>query len=348
MRKQNVRKDADQMWEHGAEDLQDMPELRERLDILRELPVRDPSNAAAGRVAFLEQARSLRQPVSVSRKQRLKGWKPILGKERSPMTTIVSIFIALAVALGGVGTTAYAAQDSLPNEPLYPVKEFTEDARLALTSSSEGEADLLMDYVQERVREIQALVESGEVVPPETAARLQTHLNLALQNASELGGHAMLQTLEQLRIMTQTQLKTLQQLGQGEGGSEEVLQAATRAMIQAQRSAEDGLENPVQFRLRRSSDSGNVSGEHDSTGSETGAGTTSGQGAGGENAGASGQGYGDGSGDGGDANGSGFGDGTGEGGDANGDGKGDGTPGDCTQDCVPIGEPQQGNGQRKP
>jgi len=345
MREHDAWKGANQMREDGRQDMQDMTEVLKSLDALRDLPGRDPAKESAGRAAFLEQAGSMRPPVSVSRKQRLKGWKPILGKERSPMTTLISVFLVLAVALGGAGTTAYAAQASLPNEPLYPVKEFTEDARLALTSSSEGEADLLMDYVQERVREIQALVESGEVVPPETAARLQTHLNLALQNASELGGHAMLQTLEQLRIMTQTQLKTLQQLGQGEGGSEEALQVATQAIIQAQRSAEDGLENPVQFRLRRSSDSGNVSGEHDSTGSEAGAGTTSGQGAGGENAGASGQGYGDGSGNGGDANGSGLGDGTGEGGGANGKGIGDGISEDCTQDCVPSGEPRRSNGQ---
>jgi len=90
MREHDAWKGANQMREDGRQDMQDMTEVLKSLDALRDLPGRDPAKESAGRAAFLEQAGSMRPPVSVSRKQRLKGWKPILGKERSPMTTLIS------------------------------------------------------------------------------------------------------------------------------------------------------------------------------------------------------------------------------------------------------------------
>jgi hypothetical protein len=48
-------------------------------------------------------------------------------KERIPvLTTIVSLIVSLTLLFGGAGVTAYAAQDSLPNDFLYPVKALIE------------------------------------------------------------------------------------------------------------------------------------------------------------------------------------------------------------------------------
>jgi hypothetical protein len=348
-----------------------------KLEAIREVPDRDPSVQAVARQAFLEQASSMPKPVSKTSNRRLKGWNIIFRKERSPMTTILGFVLALVVAFGGAGTTAYAAQDSLPNEPLYPVKQFTEQVRLALTTDTEAEVHLLLDLSEERVGEMVALANQGLEVPEETQLRLQEHLQLALAEAAQLGDAALEGILNQVQTMAQNQIQAMQQAKQNtpEGASSEAIQNAITAMNQVRQVAQDGLEDPLTFRQRQGSNRPenapdqpeNVPpGKSNDAGSQSGEGST-GQGYGdgtGEGGGAYGDGYGDGTGEGGGANGDGYGDGTGEGGGAYGNGYGDGSGDgggaygdsngdgvcdcacgdaacDCTVECTPQG-PQNG------
>jgi hypothetical protein len=329
-----------------------------KLEALRDVPERDPSIETVARSAFLEQARSLSIPVSEIPNRRLKGWNTIFRKERSPMSTILGVLLALAVAFGGAGTTAYAAQDSLPNEPLYPVKQFTEEVRMALTTDTEAEVDLLLDLTQERVGEMVALTNQGLEVPEETQLRLQEHLQLAFANAAQLGDAALEGALQRIQNMAQNQIQVMQQARQNtpEGASGEALQYAITAMNRVRQDAEDGLEDPLTFRQRHGSNRPenapeqpeNVPpGKRNDAGSQSGEGTN-GQGYGdgtGEGGGAYGDGYGDGSGEGGGAYGDGYGDGSGDDGGAYGDGDGDGVCDctcddpecDCATECMPQG-----------
>ncbi len=321
-----------------SNELHSYRETLEKLEALRNVPERDPAKETVTRNAFLEQVRSMSMPVSKMPNRRLKGWNTIFRKERSPMTTILGVLLALAVAFGGAGTTAYAAQDSLPNEPLYPVKQFTEEVRMALTTDTEAEVDLLLDLSQERVKEMVALANQGLEVPEETQLRLQEHLQIAFTNAAQLGDAALEGALQRIHSMAQNQIQVMQQAQQNtpEGVSGEALQSAITAMNRVHQEAEDGLEDPLTFRQRHGSNRPETApeqpeneppGKRNDAGSQSGEGIT-GEGYGdgtGEGGGAYGDGYGDGSGEGGGAYGDGYGDGSGNGGGAYGDGYGDGS-----------------------
>lgn len=162
------------------------PELAELLvglsvlESLREVPELAPEPATARRRALLAQAKrpTQRRVVAVpSRPLRLKrfgrwAWAKLAAA------------VALAVLTLGAATT-YAAQGSLPAEPLYPIKLAAEDLRFALATHAESELILLLQGADRRVYEMIVLVESGHIVPDDTLQRLDHHLQAALRLASQ-------------------------------------------------------------------------------------------------------------------------------------------------------------------
>lgn len=160
--------------------------------------------------------------------------------------TISSIIIALAVVLGGGGITAFAAQDSLPNEVLYPVKLYLEDARYGLTDDPIAQIGLLTAFANNRVDEITGLALQGEVVPNGVVARFHNNLQTMLQLAAGLDEEATIPALQQIRQNLRTQEQLMSQLGQPEELDPALEQL--RAMLQEQhRLTQLGLEEPLRF-----------------------------------------------------------------------------------------------------
>ena len=232
----------------------DLQSLLETLDILKPLedvPAPDLARSQQLRQAFLTRAKET-LPVSNPELNRHIGWKNTFKKERSPMFTFARILIVLAIAFGGTTATAFAAQESLPSEALYPIKTFVEDVRLALTSDPEAEVDLLLQFSDERMEEIAALMEQGLPVPEAVATQLQSHLNTALKTCAELDDAALLKLMAQIQERSQEQLKVLEKLGEGSGNQpEEALELATQAMNNLRVTAEGALEDPITFRLHQ-------------------------------------------------------------------------------------------------
>ncbi len=86
----------------------------------------------------------------------------------------VAIAFAFVLALGVTGgATAFASQDALPNERLYPVKLFTEDVHVWLTFDDSSKASLLLDQSDERMEEITTLVSHGDRVPGNVLSALK-------------------------------------------------------------------------------------------------------------------------------------------------------------------------------
>ena len=71
---------------------------------------------------------------------------------------ILAIVLALSAAGGG---TAYAAQDSLPGDALYPVKLGTEQVIMLLPGDDVVKAGRALSFAERRMGEIEALVEEG-------------------------------------------------------------------------------------------------------------------------------------------------------------------------------------------
>jgi hypothetical protein len=167
------------------------------------------------------------------------------------MFTIARIITIAAILLGGTAGTAFAAQESLPDQALYPVKTLIEDVRIGLTTDPQAEFDLLMTLIEERFAEIQMMAQNGEPVGEVVQLRLENHLQSAFQNAAELDEPAMLQAMEQVRTRSQQQLNILNQLSQGTGtGPNSNLDVAERAVIRSRIQAEEALEDPTTLRNR--------------------------------------------------------------------------------------------------
>jgi len=220
------------------------PRLRAKLKLLESVPERDPQAVSNGRTQFLSKAKTLGPPVSVNSDRRHNTWIPSKLKKkesRSMLTTLASIIVALTLAFGGAGATVYAAQDSLPNDFLYPVKTLSEDLQLALINDDLDELNMLQSFTQRRWGEINALLNKGEVVPPETITRLEYQIAAMFSLAAGLDDDEMQGALEQIRTMLQQGDKTLARTGQQDAIPEETLPEESLDVIEE--AAKETLRN---------------------------------------------------------------------------------------------------------
>jgi hypothetical protein len=89
----------------------------------------------------------------------------------------MSVAAALLVMIAGAGTVL-AANNSMPDQPLYGVKHTVESARLLLTRSADAKADLYASLADQRVQEILYLAGKEDARRIERSTRdLGTYLN---------------------------------------------------------------------------------------------------------------------------------------------------------------------------
>jgi hypothetical protein len=103
---------------------------------------------------------------------------------------VTAISVIVVILLAGTGTVA-AAGNSQPDDPLYGVKLFTENVRVALTPSKVGKAELYAHFADQRVAEIIKMAEEGKVAQVEKATDIMNS-NLAAiarltQSATDTG-----------------------------------------------------------------------------------------------------------------------------------------------------------------
>ena len=233
------------------------------LDEIKPVSPRNPQAESRGRAHFLGRA------VSAQALPRQKGWISIFRKERYAMNVLLSILVIAGLVFGG-GVTVSAAQDDLPNEPLYAVKTWTEDLSLQLMNNGEEKVNRLMELAQIRIQEMQQLAEVGEPIPDQLRLRLEQHIHQALQICANLDDPTLertllqlherlrqqdqdmaqlqLQTQDQLLIQTQDQLQTQEQLRLHQ---QEQLEEQIRLMLRERlQLVEEGLNNHETFRYQ--------------------------------------------------------------------------------------------------
>lgn len=220
-----------------------------QMGVLGEIPPRSAQRTAEGKTAFLQQVDDLSQAVSDSAQTRHTNEKAVWRKERFPMFALARGALIVVFALAGTAGTALAAQSSQPDDALYPVKLMTEDLQLALATNPQTDLDLLLGWIAERVDEMAAMEAEGQPIPQRTAERLQSQLQQALQLASELDDHAMVQALEQIRVTAQQQIQRMEQLRlNASQANDEVLRLLQQNMNQVRVTAEQGIEDPTTLR----------------------------------------------------------------------------------------------------
>jgi hypothetical protein len=121
------------------------------------------------------QMRAALQEMAEKRERRfsLFRWQPRWA------TAVIAVLV-LVMASGG---TVAAADNSMPDEILYPVKLATESVRLTLTPSALGKAELYLELADKRVAEIVAMANKGNAGQVELVAR---RLNTYLAQAADL------------------------------------------------------------------------------------------------------------------------------------------------------------------
>ncbi len=216
--------------------------IRERLNRIKSVPARNPQVAAHARARFLAEA------SAASEARRNKGWGFIFRKQQFALNMVVALVMIVGLFVGG-GTTVRAAQDDLPNEPLYPIKTLSEDVSLQFENNPEDKVDRLMKLTQTRVQEMSRMVEAGQTPPEQVRLRLEQHLQQTLQLCSGMEDVKLDQKLLQLRDQLQKYEHDMQGLQVNATQAEQPVLEHTRSMLQTQlQMVNDGLANHEAFR----------------------------------------------------------------------------------------------------
>jgi hypothetical protein len=220
-----------------------------QIEELKAAPARDPRAAAHGRARFLAEASQLREAATTPRNQRLNGWNLLFRREVRSMKTLVSSLLIVFLLAGA--TIVFAAQNDLPNEPLYGIKTFSEDARLWLTINPNTRLEHLMELAQIRTQEMSALVDQNEKISQQVTQRLILHIETALKQAAGLEDAEMHTSLIRIRAQLETQEQVMTQLQHRASNSSLSNLEWARVQTQEQlRLTNEGLTDPLTFRNR--------------------------------------------------------------------------------------------------
>ncbi len=141
-----------------ARELEPLLSVVTLFDGFPEPPPRSPQRVAQGRAAFLAQAAQMQARPSLwdhlaqSFRSLLAGLSP--SWQRAAMTVAALLVI---VILGH--TTLVRASQSLPGDPLYPLKRTWEGLTVLLTFSPEERASLQAEYIKRRQSEVSQVVQ---------------------------------------------------------------------------------------------------------------------------------------------------------------------------------------------
>lgn len=209
------------------------PDLAKILERLDAVAARDPQAVARGRAGFLARAERLR--ARPPRHHFGLAWG------RWQFAALKLACILLGIISSASAASVYAAQDALPNEPLYAVKLWSEDVQLALNNDAEARANLFLELANRRAREMSALSARGDAPTEEIFARRQTQIERAWQLAAEMDEPGM------MRVLTHAQQSLAQQL-QTLDAAAPPLERARATINQELTLTEQGLDNLAGFR----------------------------------------------------------------------------------------------------
>ena len=219
------------------------PKLKKELQHLQEVPERGLQASHAGRENFLTQVRTLKpRPVQAN--------KPVQkGRRRSWALRMASVIAVLALALGSIGGTVYAAQVSGPNDLLYSVKTLSEDIQVGLESDPQDRLDLYTQFASRRLTEIQAQLDAGEDVSEKALALLEKHTQKMLEEAAKMGEQGLGNALSQIEQNLQKQNQMMEEMGKQHPQSNPPgLLTAQEKIRERLELVEDGMKEPQGFK----------------------------------------------------------------------------------------------------
>ena len=197
--------------------LQRYPQLRDELQSLFQLTESisnagetgmDAAQVRMGKVKLLNKLPTRTEVVTKTGQSR---YKLQTTKRRFAMTWVLIVTTLLSV-LTGTGVV-FASGEALPGDALYGVKEWRENVQLAF-ASDETDAELFLQFTEERVREMEALMAQGRFDDLEDAAEgYENQMQAMMRNMAEIQAE---NPDEAVRLRTETEQKLQDQARQME------------------------------------------------------------------------------------------------------------------------------------
>ncbi|MFA5866711.1 MAG: DUF5667 domain-containing protein [Actinomycetota bacterium] len=151
---------------------------------------------------------------------------------------VTAATVAFALVLGGVG---YASTDSLPDSPLYPVKQLIEKIRLAVTTDNQAEVELHLQNAEERLAEADAMAEEGKTEEARQALNeMMKEMRAAYKLAGMVPGHDREILLAKFAVISQRHMLVLE--GVLERAPDSAKPAIERAITDSQRGLDKASE----------------------------------------------------------------------------------------------------------
>ena len=163
----------DTILERYPEEADELRPLLLTAQNLKAVPIARPRSHVkqAGWQRFLGEAIALRR--ARERRPVFSLWRPLLR----PVAVAASLLLMLFLL--GSSATVYAASNSLPDSPLYPLKLATEEARLWIVFDEDDRAGILLDQSETRMTEIRELVQDGKPVKSNVLSAMRGRMTRA-------------------------------------------------------------------------------------------------------------------------------------------------------------------------
>lgn len=164
----------------------------------------------------------------------------------------VAVIVAVVLAFSSVGGTAYAAQDSLPGDALYPVKLGVERITMMLRGDDVVRAERTLNFADKRVREMVTLMEKER--PQDLNLTVEKYcytLNMSLAGMEEVVGKGGPHAGDIAALVADTMTQHLSVLnGLYDIVPDEAKPAIQRAMQQAQKCYQRAIQVREQLGLQ--------------------------------------------------------------------------------------------------
>jgi hypothetical protein len=210
--------------------------LKNAFNDLHMVPPRDPQVAARGRANFLKEGAVFRQSLSMEADRRSNSLFPLFqrNQRKSVLNPLIAVVLAAIILFGGSGITVFAAQGSLPDQGLYPLKTWSEDVILSMVGSPQVRLNYALDFSDRRVAEISGLLAIEKPIPEGVDTRLQNELDLVLQLTAVMNDAQAIQQLERVRQRAEAQYKKTTMLISGAPETAEPLLLKAHEYLQEQ------------------------------------------------------------------------------------------------------------------
>jgi hypothetical protein len=216
-----------------------------QLAVLTEPAPPPPYGLQPGRQRFLAEA---------ARRRDESFYRPGARASVAGFVKLAGALIATLLLFGLVFGVGKALAGGLPGEPLYAFELAIEDVRTTLTTDPQAKANLSVALAEERLDEIVALLEEGQIPADSALDRTTQQLRMALEVAVEAGNSTAVGALLRLELAIQQREQTMAAVMGSLAEAERArLQKVLQVMEQVRLAARAGQEDPdgLRWRLRK-------------------------------------------------------------------------------------------------